>query len=92
MFDDKTLYGYRVHSRDTEDDPHLATLMYAYHSEGPWYDMVTGDPGYIDEMLTALYQAGALREERDKVAVLEEEVAELKQRIHWLNEDLLRRG
>lgn len=90
MLDKGTLYGYRVHPRDTEDDPHLATLMYAYNWEGPWHDMVTGDPGYIDEVLTAVYQLNESAGWRDKVAELEAEVAELKDRIHWLNEDLLR--
>ena len=78
MLDKGTLYGYRVHARETEDDPHLATLMYAYSWEGPWHDMVTGAPGYIDEVLTALAQLNESAGWLDQVAVLEDEIERLR--------------
>lgn len=50
-----TDYSYRMHPRMTEDDPELATVMYSTHGiEGPWHDMATGHPDWIDEILGAL--------------------------------------
>lgn len=54
-FYDKTFYGIRVHDRETEDDPRLATIMYANKiPDGPWFDMVTGYPEHCYEVLEAL--------------------------------------
>lgn len=50
-----TDYAYRVHDRLTDDDPELATVMYSTSGpEGPWFDMATGHPDWIDEILGAL--------------------------------------
>jgi hypothetical protein len=38
----------------TENDPDLATIMYARDCEGPWYDMATGLRDYADEIADAL--------------------------------------
>jgi hypothetical protein len=38
----------------TEQDPDLATVMYARDFEGPWYDMATGLRDYAEEIADAL--------------------------------------
>lgn len=66
-----TDYSYRVHDRLTEDDPELATVMYSTEGpEGPWFDMATGHPDWIEEIL------GALRwcEDERRMRVVEETV------------------
>ena len=51
----QTDYAYRLHDRQTENDPELATVMYSVNGpEGPWYDMATGHPDHIEEILGAL--------------------------------------
>jgi hypothetical protein len=50
-----TIYGYRLHDRETETDPHLATIMYTTNPpDGPWYDMATCHPDWIDGILGSL--------------------------------------
>jgi len=48
------IYAIRIHDRMTEDDPDLATVMYARDCEGPWHDMCTGLRDYADEIAGAL--------------------------------------
>ena len=60
-----TTYGIRMHDRETEDDPHLATVMYSTNGDhGPWFDMVTGHPEWCWEILEALTIAAEVRNER----------------------------
>jgi hypothetical protein len=50
------LHAVRLHDRQTENDPVLATLMYSTQgSEGPWHDMATGHPDYIWELLEIVF-------------------------------------
>jgi hypothetical protein len=49
-----TVYAIRIHDRMTEDDPDLATVMYARDCEGPWHDMATGLRDYAEEIVGAL--------------------------------------
>jgi hypothetical protein len=51
----QVLYAVRLHDRDTENDPILATLMRAEEAEGPWHDVATGHPDTIWGMLRATY-------------------------------------
>jgi hypothetical protein len=44
------LWDVRIHDRETEDDPLLATLMRAWEPEGPWHDMATGHADNIWEI------------------------------------------
>lgn len=49
------MYAVRIHTRNTEDDPHLATVMYSTNGEcGPWYDMATGEPEFCWTIMEAL--------------------------------------
>jgi hypothetical protein len=51
----ETMYGYRLHPRETEHDPHLATIMYTNNPpDGPWHDMATCHPDWIDDILGSL--------------------------------------
>jgi len=51
----ETMYGYRLHHRETEHDPHLATIMYTTNPpDGPWHDMATCHPDWIDDILGSL--------------------------------------
>jgi len=60
-----TTYGIRMHDRDTEEDPHLATVMYSTNGDsGPWFDMVTGHPDWCWEVLGALEIVEEQRVER----------------------------
>lgn len=60
-----TTYGVRLHDRETEEDPHLATVMYSTNGDhGPWFDMVTGHPEWCWEILEALTIAAEVRNER----------------------------
>jgi hypothetical protein len=56
---DRELFAVRIHDRETEEDPHLATLMRSYEPEGPWHDVATGHPDNIWE----LFEMTWLREE-----------------------------
>jgi len=48
-------YSLRMHDRNTEKDPYLATVMYSVDGEqGPWNDIVTGHPEWCWEVVTAL--------------------------------------
>jgi hypothetical protein len=50
-----SVYGVRLHDRDTEDDLQLGTVMYSTDGEhGPWHDMATGHPEWCWEILEAL--------------------------------------
>lgn len=54
-------YAVRIHDRNTEDDPHLATVMYSTNGPGgPWYDMATGEPGFAIEIMEALDLANSI--------------------------------
>jgi hypothetical protein len=61
------IYAVRVHDRITENDPDLATVMYARDCEGPWYDMATGLREYADEIADALTIVEEERVERVRV-------------------------
>ena len=61
------IYAIRVHDRMTENDPDLATVMYARDCEGPWYDMATGLREYADEIADALTVVEEERVERVRV-------------------------
>jgi hypothetical protein len=57
LFVGKTIYAVRVFDRDTEDDPHLAAVMYSSSGQdGPWHDIVFGHPDWCWEVLEALYK------------------------------------
>jgi hypothetical protein len=48
-------YAYRLHDRLTESDPELATVMYSTSGpSGPWWDMATCHPDWVDDILGAL--------------------------------------
>jgi hypothetical protein len=50
-----SIYGVRLHDRDTEEDPQLGTVMYSTDGvHGPWHDMATGHPEWCWEILDAL--------------------------------------
>jgi hypothetical protein len=78
------IYGVRIHDRETEDDPHLGTLMYSSSGpEGPWHDMMTGHPEWCWEAADALTVVNDMQVERQKQseeslrAMLEED------RLEW---------
>lgn len=49
-------YSVLIHNRQNESDPHVASLIYTLNGiNGPWFEMVRGEPGYCDEILDALY-------------------------------------
>lgn len=48
-----TYYAVRIVHRLTEDCPRLAYLMYAHDLEGPWFDMASGDPDHMWDILDA---------------------------------------
>lgn len=57
-------YAIRYHTRLSEDDPHTATVMYSMSGvEGPWFDMVSGEIGYCNEVLDALILARDIQSE-----------------------------
>lgn len=61
------IYGIRIHDRPTEADPSLATVMYADGHDSPWFDMATGHPDHIEEILGALEWREDMRQtERDR--------------------------
>ena len=61
------IYGMRIHDRMTEDDPDLATVMYADDERSTWWDMATGHPHHIEEILGALEWREDMRQaERDR--------------------------
>jgi hypothetical protein len=65
----RELYAVRLHDRDTENDPILATLMRSYELEGPWHDVATGHPDSIWELFELTYlrdELNRLREVCDK--------------------------
>jgi len=66
MTNRKQLYAVRLHDRDTDNDPQLATLMYAWEAEGPWHDMATGHPDNIWE----LFEMTWLRDELHRLRVV----------------------
>ena len=51
---DLTLYSVRVHDRFNDDDPELATVIFAESFDGPWFDMATGGPDHCWEIVKAL--------------------------------------
>lgn len=59
-----SVFSLRIHDRLTEDDPHMATVMHAKSHDGPWYDMVSGDPEFCWEIVDALQMAEDQREAR----------------------------
>jgi hypothetical protein len=62
-----TVYAIRIHDRITDDDPDLATVMYARDCEGPWYDMATGVRDFAEEIADALTIVEEQRIERVRV-------------------------
>ena len=49
-----SIYGVRLHDRETEEDPQLGTVMYSTDGEhGPWHDMANGHPEWCWEILDA---------------------------------------
>lgn len=76
-------YSYRIHNRQQEEDPELATIMYSYSGiDGPWYDMATCHPDYVDDIVGSLqWREEVFREERLKAeARLRKELEEEAQR------------
>lgn len=71
-----TVYAYRLHDRMTEDDPELATLMYASDCSGPWHDMVSGHPEWCEEILDALllWEQTQDRKRREEMARIRKEL------------------
>ena len=65
-----TLFAVRIHDRMTEDDPNVATVMYSSgDASGPWFDMATGHPEHIEEIVGALeWREDVLQAERDREA------------------------
>lgn len=63
-----TLFAVRIHDRMTEDDPNVATVMYSSgDASGPWFDMATGHPEHIEEIVGALEWREDIRQaERDR--------------------------
>jgi hypothetical protein len=48
-------YAIRMHARITENDPELATVMGSPEGDhGPWWDMATGHPDHIEDIVGAL--------------------------------------
>jgi hypothetical protein len=48
-------YAIRMHDRITENDPELATAMCSSDGGGgPWWDMATGHPDHIEDIVGAL--------------------------------------
>jgi lysophospholipase L1-like esterase len=45
-------YAIRRHARLVESDPELATVMYGIN--GIWWDMATGHPDHIEDIVEAL--------------------------------------
>ena len=77
---DNNHYSIRVHDRQTENDPEVATVMYTNASfEGPWFDMVQGHPDWCEEVLDALiYRKNHRQDKTDYYAyaqTLEQETA-----------------
>lgn len=64
----ETFYGYRIHPRDLDSDPELATIMYTTSGfDGPWHDMATCHPDWIDDILGSLqWREEHLAEQRRK--------------------------
>jgi chromosome segregation ATPase len=71
------VYAVRLHDRETEDDPSLATVMYTSSGiEGPWHDMATGHPDWCWDICDALmFQMDAKMEQKEK------ELQRLKQEL-----------
>lgn len=63
-----TIFAIRIHDRLTEHDPHLATIMRAELCEGPWHDMVSGEPDYCWDILGALETVEEQRSARKRKA------------------------
>jgi hypothetical protein len=61
------IYAIRIHDRMTDDDPDIATVMYARDCEGPWYDMCAGLREFADEIADALTIVEEERIERVRV-------------------------
>lgn len=62
-FKRQELWAVRVHDRETDNDPNLATLMRAWEPEGPWHDIATGHPDNIWE----IYELHWLRHETNRL-------------------------
>jgi len=71
------LWAVRLHDRETEADPVLATLMRAWEPEGPWHDIATGHPDNIWE----IFELHWLREEINHLRQLCDEHG-----INWATE------
>jgi hypothetical protein len=54
---DLTLYAVRIHDRRDDDDPEVASVIFADSFDGPWYDMVTGALDFCTEVVQALRNA-----------------------------------
>lgn len=82
-------YAYRLHDRLTESDPELATIMYsASGPSGPWWDMATCHPDWVDDILGALEWRENVRtieraDEEDRL--WEEEADRVCREIHGNN-------
>lgn len=60
------LWAVRLHDRETENDPILATLMRSWEPEGPWHDIATGHPDSMWELL----ELNGLRDELARLRTL----------------------
>lgn len=72
------LWAVRLHDRDTDNDPHVATLMRAWEPEGPWHDVATGHPDNMWELL----ELNGLRDELARLRTICE-----TNDIEWWNTD-----
>ena len=66
MYGRETTYGYRLHPRDLDTDPELATIMYTNNPpDGPWHDIATCHPDWVDDILGSLqWREEHLKEQR----------------------------
>lgn len=78
------IYSVRVHDRDTEEDPHLGTVMYSSRGEtGPWHDMVTGHPEWCWEVADALAVVNDMQVERQNQSAEELRAMLAEDRLEW---------
>jgi hypothetical protein len=78
------IYGVRIHDRETEEDPHLGTVMYSSRGEiGPWHDMVTGHPEWCWEVADALAVVNDMQVERQKQSAESLRAMLAEDRLEW---------
>ena len=72
-------YGIMVHDRETESDPNLGTVIYTINGTY-WHKMATGDLGYCNDILEALYTSRRMHENNyeRQIWILESKIEELE--------------